>query len=204
MDYAKILRKRTQLEFMLDSDKLAESREPSLPFPAPSSTSSLLKNCKAANDVPSSVSGVLQPRSLAARSNLQKKKNKKIKPFSKISRKNNKKKRKQRRDPPFPSDVTEGVHPDDLNALPPPPPPNTGKCQWTWDEESRVFLGDFTVRDSTRDVELFQIHPDYKSFLVQVMERDDMTLDKIVATAEPAVHYRFRRFDQILSEDGQV
>ena len=36
----------------------------------------------------------------------------------------------------------------DLPALPPPPGlpkiPNTGHCKWTWDEEQRVLLGDFS------------------------------------------------------------
>ena len=51
--------------------------------------------------------------------------------------------------PPFPTKEGGGVPPDELRHIPPPPPvppdlPNTGHCCWSWDEQSRVLLADFS------------------------------------------------------------
>ena len=65
---------------------------------------------------------------------------------------------------------------EDLPPLPPPPPlpsfPNTGFCQWSFDEESRVLYANFRgVSSTTTNVKL-----EDETFLLRMMERDDITV----------------------------
>jgi hypothetical protein len=114
--------------------------------------------------------------------------------------------------PPLPSQVTQGVSPDDLAPLKPPPPPptppDTGNCTWTYDTENRLFFADFRGHKGPID-------PVDKRFMFEVMERDDLTLisdglldigcldrklwnmQNIAGTFLDEFYHKFRRFDSI-------
>jgi hypothetical protein len=67
------------------------------------------------------------------------------------------------------------VSAEELRPLPPPPPlpqpfPQTGHCQWSFDEDTRVVLADF--RSSRGDVVLTL---EDEQFLLTLYERDDIT-----------------------------
>ena len=119
--------------------------------------------------------------------------------------------------PPLPSTVTLGVRPEDLAPLKPPPPPptppETGKCSWSYDDENRVFLADFRAHAGPID-------PIDSRFMLEVMERDDLTLisdglldmmrldrnlwtmENIAGTFLDEFYHKFRRFDSGVSADG--
>ena len=118
--------------------------------------------------------------------------------------------------PPLPSKVTEGVLPQNLAPLKPPPPPpippNTGNCSWSYDAENRLFLADFRTHAGPID-------PIDERFMLEVMERDDLTLisdgllemlhldrklwtmENIAGTFLDEFYHKFRRFDS-KSRDG--
>lgn len=122
--------------------------------------------------------------------------------------------------PPLPSYITQGVLPRDLPQIPPPPPvpeaPNTGKCKWSYNEDTRVYLADFSVQDQAT----FAIDPKDERFMLDVMERDDITLvsqglldmsaldhnlwslDNIGASLDQEFFHRFRRFDTRQYKNG--
>lgn len=62
---------------------------------------------------------------------------------------------------------------DGLQPLPPPPKipdlPNTGKCKWSFDQDSRVLRADFVQENG--DVEILQ---EDETFLLKMFERDDI------------------------------
>ena len=122
--------------------------------------------------------------------------------------------------PPLPvkgKDIPGAVAPEDLLPLPLAPPipelPNTGKCTWTWDEESRVLLADF--RQKNGNVEVVE---EDERFRLAMMERDDVTvisdglancltgqlwnLEHIASAVGDEYYHKFRRFDreQVISK----
>jgi hypothetical protein len=81
--------------------------------------------------------------------------------------------------PPFPvegKDIPEAVPTKELGDLPIPDDPdeskfpNTGKCKWSFDKDTRVLLADF--RQENGKVELIE---EDERFLYEMMERDDIT-----------------------------
>jgi hypothetical protein len=80
--------------------------------------------------------------------------------------------------PPPPTegeDIPGAVASEHLQPLPPAPPipdlPHTGKCTWSFDEDSRVLLGEFVQEDGT-----FELVYEDEEFLLRMMERDDITV----------------------------
>jgi hypothetical protein len=81
--------------------------------------------------------------------------------------------------PPFPEEgkhIPEAVATKELGGLPIPDDPdeskfpNTGKCKWSFDKDTRVLLADF--RQENGKVELIE---EDERFLYEMMERDDIT-----------------------------
>ena len=76
--------------------------------------------------------------------------------------------------PPLPSKESGGVTGEELRRIPPPPDvpksilPNTGGCEWSWDDKTRVLHADFS--DSKR-MDIVD-----ERFLFRMMERDDVTV----------------------------
>jgi hypothetical protein len=80
-----------------------------------------------------------------------------------------------------PPPVTEGeaipgaVASEYLQPLPPALPipnlPHTGKCMWSFDEDSRVLLAEFVQEDGTVEI----VYED-EEFLLRMMERDDISV----------------------------
>ena len=108
-------------------------------------------------------------------------------------------------------DIPDAIAPEDLPPLPPAPPipklPETGYCKWSWDEKSRVLLGNFVRKNGDVDV----IEEDEK-FLLSMMERDDVTvisegiarslnpylwnLEHLASAVGDEYYHKFRRFDR--------
>lgn len=124
-------------------------------------------------------------------------------------------------DPPFPTNTSDGVLAKDLRPIPPPPPipnlPDSGFCQWTFDENSRVMTAEFKRRSPT---EPLSIDPVDSKFFFEMLERDDITmisrgflnhsrmdaslwnLDNIAQVLRGEFYHKFRRFDRIVDEQG--
>ena len=122
--------------------------------------------------------------------------------------------------PPLPSKMTVGVLPKDLKKIPPAPPlpgfPNTGKCDWKFDEEQRILLADFTCNES----QPFVMDPEDERFFVAMLERNDITvisegfvsqdkldpslwsLQYLARVLGSEYFHKFRRFDTVRYEDG--
>jgi hypothetical protein len=120
-------------------------------------------------------------------------------------------------DPPLPGNpkYLNWVSPMELRPIPPPPPlpslPNTGSCAWSFDEENRVIIADFSDGD---------LNLEDTKFLFQMQERDDITiicrglLDTSSMNPElwdlkylrdrkgNEFFHKFRRFDRRLDENG--
>ena len=125
------------------------------------------------------------------------------------------------------------VSPDNLPPLPPAAPmptlPNTGFCDWSFDEKSRVLFADFRV-PSCRTAEEeggggggrrgIKIVREDESFLFTMMERDDITVisqgladeinsslwsrEYIEGIIGSVYHHKFRGFETMLREDGTI
>lgn len=124
--------------------------------------------------------------------------------------------------PPLPSRLMNGVAPKDLKPIPPPSPfrqlPNTGKCKWSFDELQRILLADFSASVSAADK--FTMDPGDEAFLLDMMERDDITVisEGLISTSSlnpdfrdvdffravlgEDYYHKFRRFDTIPDNDG--
>eukprot|EP00980_Cylindrotheca_fusiformis_P021651 scaffold8505_cov130-Cylindrotheca_fusiformis.AAC.17 len=124
--------------------------------------------------------------------------------------------------PPLPSEFKDGVAPQDLKQIPPPPPfkplPNTGKCKWSFDEFHRVLLADFSASAATNGD--FKMDPVDEMFLLETMERDDITviseglisfsslnpewwtMDYLKRVLGEEYYHKFRRFDTVVDSDG--
>jgi hypothetical protein len=105
-----------------------------------------------------------------------------------------------------------------LSPICPPPPlpssPLTGCCNWSFDENTRVVLGDFSVRGG-QSIQLSD-----KKFLFEMQERDDITLisrglldgkkwdselwdlDYLARTRGEDFFHKVRRFDRKIDEYG--
>ncbi len=122
------------------------------------------------------------------------------------------------------------VSPNDLPPLPPAAPmptlPNTGFCEWSFDEESRVLFADFRV-PSCRTAEEegggrcgIKIVREDEVFLFTMMERDDITVisqgladeinsslwsrEYIEGEIGSVYHHKFRAFETMFREDGTI
>ena len=128
--------------------------------------------------------------------------------------------------PPFPSEWTNGVSIEDLRAIPPPPPlpsfPNTGSCDWSFDEKSRVLIADFSTcsiaKENVRRQDIMT--PEDSKFFFEMYERDDITvisrgllnlskvdtslwsLDYVRRCVGREYYHKFRRFDRFIDEKG--
>jgi hypothetical protein len=122
-------------------------------------------------------------------------------------------------DPPQPGN-SEGVTPLQLKPIPPPPPlpalPNTGSCYWSFYEENRVMIADFSIG---ADETIIMLEEDTK-FLFEMQERDDITLvtrgllnfssldhslwnlNYLATTRGEEFFHKFRRFDRTMDENG--
>eukprot|EP00986_Skeletonema_menzelii_P003949 scaffold1293_cov139-Skeletonema_menzelii.AAC.4 len=76
--------------------------------------------------------------------------------------------------------ITPAVSSYDLQPLPSPPPlpelPNTGFCQWSFDEKSRVLLAKFIPFEEKKLFGKIMVNPEDERFLLRMMERDDITV----------------------------
>ena len=123
--------------------------------------------------------------------------------------------------PPTDADFNGGevevvaVHPKDLRPIPPPPPlpelPTSGTCQWSFDEESRVLLADFSEVDVDESSGQLRMDEVDELFFLQMLERNDLTVisEGLVASVDPKqwdlgyvekalefeYYHKFRRFD---------
>lgn len=106
-----------------------------------------------------------------------------------------------------------------LCPLPPPPnvpePPSTGKCVWSYDKQSRVMLANFRAAGKPAEVS-----EEDKKFLLEVMERDDVTVvtEGLAEALDPQLwdlsylqnavggefYHRFRKFKQKVVSRGGV
>lgn len=104
------------------------------------------------------------------------------------------------------------IPPEQLQPLPSAPPlpqpPSTGQCRWSYDDESRVLLADFT---RCGEAEQIVVTPEDEAFLFQMMERDDITVisDGLAESIDPRIwtrkyiegcigdgyHHKFRAFE---------
>ena len=91
--------------------------------------------------------------------------------------------------------------------------PNTGKCEWTFDSQSRVLLGCFKI-----DRENPSVLKEDESFLLEMMERSDIAvvseglfynsdesvwdLDFVSARTGDKTFHRFRLFDAVPTSQG--
>ena len=111
------------------------------------------------------------------------------------------------------------VSAEELRPIPPAPPipelPNTGKCTWSFDEVSRVLLGNFIQENW--DVE---VSYEDEKFLLAMMERDDITciseglacgidpelwnLRSIANMCGDEFYHKFRKFDREEMEPKQA
>jgi hypothetical protein len=126
--------------------------------------------------------------------------------------------------PPFPvegHDIPGAVSSEDLGDLPIPDDPdlstfpNTGKCKWSFDKETRVLLADF--HQTNGKVELVEQD---EHFLYKMMERDDITCvsDGLAHNIDPNMlnpntlfnaagldfFHKHRRFDRMESTEAQA
>ena len=76
--------------------------------------------------------------------------------------------------------IAPAVSSNDLQPLSSPPPlpefPNTGFCQWSFDESSRVLLAKFIPSEEKKVVGKVMVTPEDECFLLRMMERDDITV----------------------------
>ena len=88
---------------------------------------------------------------------------------------------------------------------------------WSWDPETRIYLGDFSIQDH---LSVFTLDPIDEEFMLNMMERDDVTVisqglldkdaldpllwnrDNIGASMNQDFFHRFRRFDTLKLGDG--
>ena len=88
-------------------------------------------------------------------------------------------------DPPVPTKDKGGVPWGLLRPIPPPPPvpgsifPKTGRCDWSWDEKTRVLSADFSM---SRILET-----EDEKFLFRMMERDDVTVVSMGLLSTPGL-----------------
>jgi hypothetical protein len=128
--------------------------------------------------------------------------------------------------PPFPSELTNGVTIEDLRPVPPPLPlpifPKTNYCQWSFDEKSRVLIADFTPSEGEdgKQQHQFVMTTEDSKFLFEMYERDDITvisrgllnlfkvdpslwsLDYVNRCVGREFYHKFRRFDRVVDEKG--
>ena len=129
--------------------------------------------------------------------------------------------------PPFPSELTNGVTIEDLRPVPPPQPlpvfPETNHCQWSFDEKSRVLIADFTPsegEDGKQQQQHFVMTIEDSKFLFEMFERDDITmisrgllnlskvdpslwsLDYVSRCVGREFYHKFRRFDRVINPEG--
>ena len=122
--------------------------------------------------------------------------------------------------PPEPKLSEEGIEvvavsPNDLRPIPPPPPlpdfPSTGKCQWSFDEESRVLLADFAETPLDRRKKQLLMEKEDELFFLRMLERNDITviseglvgnldprqwnLNQVASILDFEFYHKFRRFD---------
>lgn len=125
--------------------------------------------------------------------------------------------------PPYPSKWTNGVSIEEIRPIPPPPPlpefPNTGSCRWTFDEESRVLIADFSnLAEGDPNNRILTV-VDTK-FLFEMYERDDVTvisrgllnlskvdpslwsLDYMRRCVGREYYHKIRRFDRSIDSQG--
>lgn len=108
-------------------------------------------------------------------------------------------------------DIPEAVASEHLKPLPPAPPipelPNTGKCKWSFDADSRVLLAEFVLKKKNAKLDY-----DDEQFLLEMMERDDITviseglatgldpnlwtLEHLSSTVGHDHHHKFRAFER--------
>jgi hypothetical protein len=124
--------------------------------------------------------------------------------------------------PPMPSEhIDRGVFPFEMKKIPPPPPlpspfPNTGRCEWSFDEDSRVMLAKFLVDESSH----LAMDPVDEKFFLEMLERNDVTviseglwswakmdpskwsLKHLHDTLREDYYHKFRRFDMVMDKDG--
>jgi hypothetical protein len=128
--------------------------------------------------------------------------------------------------PPFPSELTNGVTIEDLRPVPPPQPlpifPQTNYCQWSFDEKSRVLIADFTPsegEDGKQQQQQFVMTTEDSKFLFEMYERDDITvisrgllnlsivdpslwsLDYVSRCVGREFYHKFRRFDRVINPE---
>ncbi len=76
--------------------------------------------------------------------------------------------------------ITPAVSSHELQPLPSPPPlpdfPDTGFCQWSFDEPSRVLLAKFLPFKGEKLFGKIMVNPEDERFLLRMMERDDITV----------------------------
>lgn len=76
--------------------------------------------------------------------------------------------------------ITPAVSSHELQPLPSPPPipdfPDTGFCQWSFDETSRVLLAKFLTFKGEKLFGKIMVNPEDERFLLRMMERDDITV----------------------------
>lgn len=76
--------------------------------------------------------------------------------------------------------ITPAVSSHELQPLPSPPPlpdfPDTGFCQWSFDEPSRVLLAKFLPFKGEKLFGKIMVNPEDERFLLHMMERDDITV----------------------------
>ena len=80
----------------------------------------------------------------------------------------------------IPSMVHPAVSSEELQPLPPPPPlpqfPDTGLCQWSFDETSRVLYAKFIPFQEQKLFGKIMVNSEDERFLLRMMERDDITV----------------------------
>jgi hypothetical protein len=102
-------------------------------------------------------------------------------------------------------------------ALPVPSLPDTGFCKWSFNNVSRVLLANFCASSHAVEAEQVTVLPEDEEFLLQMMERDDITVisqgladainpflysnDYIKGVIGPIDHHKVRRFT---TTNGQI
>ncbi len=112
--------------------------------------------------------------------------------------------------------ITPAVSSHELQPLPSPPPlpdfPDTGFCQWSFDETSRVLLAKFLPFKGEKLFGKIMVNPEDERFLLRMMERDDITVisegladeinaslwtkDYITGCIGSEYHHKFRAFQK--------